>query len=189
MPILCLYTQRQFTMITNAPVMCKDFSIVENKTSETHHETFLKTMAELLLDKDVLVLISSAADERIELAQAIFLKACRYTCTQGTNIRMANCFHDLRGLEKEKRASVLFIHDTFKPEEKIEKSAVHDAFKIIQDAKKISNNEIHALYSIPSEECDDFVETVNNSSLKFAVYDLSTMQERKTKRKWFSFFK
>lgn len=146
-------------------------------------------MAELLLDKDVLVLISSAADERIELAHAIFLKACRYTCSQGTNIRMANCFHDLRGLEKEKRASVLFIHDTFKPEEKIEKSAVHEAFKIIQDAKKISNNEIHALYSIPSEECDNFVETVNKSSLKFAVYDLSTMQERKTKRKWFSFFK
>lgn len=146
-------------------------------------------MADLLLDKDVLVLISSDANERIELAQAIFYKACGYMCTQGTNIRIADCFHKLRGLEKEQRVRVLFIHDTFKPEEKTEKSAVHDAFQIIQDAMKISNNVIHALYSIPREECDDFVKTVNNSSLTFAVYDLSTMQERKTKQKWYSIFR
>lgn len=33
-------------------------------TPETHHEIFLKTMADLLLDKDVLVLINSIASEQ-----------------------------------------------------------------------------------------------------------------------------
>lgn len=83
---------------------CKDFSLVGNKTPKTHHEIFIRTMADLLLDKDVLVLISSVADERIELAQAISLKTCEKT--KGTNIRMVNCFHDLRDLEKEQRAIV-----------------------------------------------------------------------------------
>lgn len=75
----------------------------------------------------------------------------------------------------------MFIHDTFKAEKKPGKSAVHDVFQIIKGAMKTNNNEIHTLFSFPKEECDDFIKTVNKSSLKFAVYDLSTMQERKTK--------
>lgn len=85
-------------------------------------------MADLLLDKDVLVLISSVADERIELAQAISLKTCEKT--KGTNIRMVNCFHDLRDLEKEQRAIVLFIHDTFKAEKSPEKTRFMMFFRL-----------------------------------------------------------
>lgn len=158
-----------------------DFLIVGNKTPpETHRVMFIKTMADLLLDKDVLVLIGSEANERIELAQTIFLKTCENT--QGTNIRMVNFFKDLKGLEKEKRSIVLFTSDTFEqPEIKTKKSAAHDAFQIIQGAMKTRNNEIHALFSVSREECDDFIKIVNKSSLKYAVYDLLTMQDHKTK--------
>lgn len=139
-------------------------------------------MAELLLDKDVLVLISSNASERIEHAQTTLFKTCENTC--GVHIRFVNCFRDLRGLEKEQRAIVLFIYDTFESEKKTKSSAALDALKIIQDAMKTRNNEIHALFSFPREKCDDFINTLRRSSLKFAVYDLSTMQECKMRQKW-----
>lgn len=83
----------------------KDFSIVGNNTPKNHHEIFLKTMADLVLDKDVLVLISSIASERIELARATFLKTCENTCR--VNIRSVDCLNDLRGLEREQRDIVI----------------------------------------------------------------------------------
>lgn len=139
-------------------------------------------MAYLLLDKDVLVLISSIASERIEHARATFLETCKNTC--GVNVRFVNYLQDLRGLEKEQRAIILLIYDTFEAEEKTKKGAALDALKIIQDAMKTRNNEIHALFSFPRKKCDDFINTLKRSSLKFAVYDLSTMQECKIRQKW-----
>lgn len=79
-------------------------------------------MADLLLDKDVLVLISSIASEKTELAQATFLKTCENTCR--VNIRSVSYFQDLRDLKKEQRGIVSFIHDTFEPE-KNTKKALH----------------------------------------------------------------
>lgn len=49
------------------------------------------------------------------------------------------------------------------------------------------NNEIHTLFSFTREQCGDFIKTLKTSSLKFAVYDLSTMQECKMKQKCFFF--
>lgn len=62
-------------------------------------------MTDLVLDKDVLVLISSIASEKIELARATFLKTCENTWR--VNIRSVDCLNDLRGLEREQRDIVI----------------------------------------------------------------------------------
>lgn len=92
-------------------------------------------MADLVLDKDVLVLICSIASKRIELARATFLKTCENTCR--VNIRSVDCLNDLRGLEREQRDIVLYIHDTFESE-KDPQSAALDALKDEQDAMKLA---------------------------------------------------
>lgn len=140
-------------------------------------------MADLVLDKDVLVLISSIASERIELARATFLKTCENTCR--VNIRSVDCLNDLRGLEREQRDIVLYIHDTFESEKRPTKRCTWCS-KGWTRCYETCNNEIYALFSFSREKCDDFTETVKTSSLKFAVYDLSTMQECKTKQNGFS---
>lgn len=70
-------------------------------------------------------------------------------------------------------------------QKKYQKSAALDALKIIQDALRTRNNEIHALFSFPREQCGDFIKTWKTSSLKFAVYDLSTMEECKINKNVF----
>lgn len=162
------------------------FSFEENQSPETSNDIFVKAMSDLLLDKEVLVLVSSLAKERIVLAQEITLKTCENT--QGTNMRMVQCFDHLRCLEMENRTIVTFIHDTFVPE-KPTKSAIHDTFEIIQNAIRNKDNEVRALFSLPKEGFDDFNETLKRSSLKYAVYDLSTKQEHTTKQSWLFFKK
>lgn len=44
-------------------------------------------------------------------------------------------------------------------QKKYQKSAALDALKIIQDAMRTRNNEIHALFSFPREQCGDFIKT------------------------------
>lgn len=56
-------------------------------------------MVDLVLDKDVLVLISLIVSERIEFVWVIFLKICENICR--VNICFVDCFNDLRGLERE----------------------------------------------------------------------------------------
>lgn len=103
-----IFMNTKNTSKTNTPFLC--YIVLKNlmlskkvmqwffNTPEIHHEIFLKTMADLLLDKDVLILISSIASERTELARATFLKTCGNTC--GVNIRSVSYFQDLRDLKR-----------------------------------------------------------------------------------------
>lgn len=130
------------------------FTFEGNQSLENPNDRFIKAMADLVLDKEVLVLISSIAKERIYLARAITFRICENT--KGTNMRMVQRVRDLRCLEKEKRAIVTFIHDTFNPEEPTKISAVHDTFEIIRNAMKTNDNEVRALFSLSREEYDNF---------------------------------
>lgn len=135
-------------------------------------------MAKLLLDNDVLVLISSVASETKEFAHAITIKACEHT--QGANMRTVYQFNDLRDIVKG-TTIVLFIHDTFKEKQWYQKdiSYVNKTLEITQNAMKTKASYIHTLLCLPSKVYNDFEVSLKTKSMRFAVYDLSTMQEHK----------
>lgn len=137
-------------------------------------------MANLLLDKDVLVLISSLAKETNEFAYAITIKACEHT--QGANFRTVYQFNDLRDFVKETLTIVLFIHDTFKEKRWYHRDTyyVNKTLEITQNAMKTKGSNIHTLICLPSKVYKDFEVALKRKSLAFAVYDLSTMQEHET---------
>lgn len=137
-------------------------------------------MANLLLDNDILVLISSVASETKEFANAITIKACEHT--NGANMRTVYRFKDLRDIVKETTSIVLFIHDTFKEKHWHQKeiSYVNRTLEIIQNALKTKASKIHTLICLPSKVYNDFEVSLKMKSLRFVVYDLSTMQEHKT---------
>lgn len=140
-------------------------------------------MANLLLDKDVLVLISSLATETKEFAHAITIKAASEH-TQGANIRTVYQFNDLRDIVKETLTIVLFIHDIFKEKRWYRKDNyyVNRTLEILvtQNAMETKASNIHTLICLPSKVYKDFEVSLKKKSLTFAVYDLSTMQEHKT---------
>lgn len=135
-------------------------------------------MTKLLLDNDVLVLISSVASERKEFAHAITIEACEQT--QGANMRTVYQFRDLRDIVQG-TTIVSFIHDTFKEKRWYRKDIYYAnrTLEITHNAMKTKARNIHTLICLPSNVYDDFEVLLKMKSLTFTVYDLSTMQEHK----------
>lgn len=138
-------------------------------------------MTHLLLDNDVLVLISSGANETKEFARAITLKACEHT--QGANMRTVYQFKDLRDIIKG-TTIVSFIHDTFREKHWHRKDIyyVKRTLEITDNAMKTKDSNIHTLLCLPSKVYKDFEVSLKKKSLRFVVYDYDsyTMQEHKT---------
>lgn len=137
-------------------------------------------MANVLLDKDVLILIGSVATETKEFVHAITMKACEHT--QGANIRTVYQFNDLRDIVQETLTIVLFIHETFKEKHWYQRDIhyVNRTLEITQNTMKTNDSKIRTLLCLPCKVYNDFEVLLKKKPLTFAVYDLSTMLEHHT---------
>lgn len=139
---------------------------------------FKEDMADLLLNKDVLILACPQHNEKIDLGMEIAMIACAKT--NGAQLRVFNTLDDFdqfEGLTKDKIA--LFVSfDCSKNFDLFSKTQIPNTFKRIKKAAKNSRktNTCHSLICLHISTCTACKELLKKNSMTYEVCEISTMQ-------------
>lgn len=139
---------------------------------------FKEDMADLLLNKDVLILACPQHNKKIDLGMEIAMIAC--TKTTGAQLCVFNTLDDVdqfEGLTKDKIA--LFVSfDCSKNVDLFSETQIPNTFKRIKKAAKNSRKTktCHTLICLHISTCNACKELLTKNSMTYEVYDISTMQ-------------